>query len=216
MTTVTITSPSAVNLTAFPTRFTRICRSLVTSPITVAGIGIIQLVSEVQFLFGGLGRQKFEGLLDTGPQIERMLFKIQLARLDLREIQDVVDDRHQGVGGAVNGFDVVALFVGQLRVQQQSGHAGDAIHGRADFVAHIGDELRLGARGFLETLIQRNQGRVAGQQLLLAFPQSAKGVVALESGSCRPWNDSGCGRSIRSCPAASPDSHLRPPRRPGS
>jgi len=46
-TTVTITSPSAVNLTAFPMRFTRICRSLVTVTHHHRRNGLIQFVGEV-------------------------------------------------------------------------------------------------------------------------------------------------------------------------
>ena len=35
----------------------------------------------------------------------------------------------------------------QVGVQQQFGHAHDSVHGRADFVAHVGQELALGAIG---------------------------------------------------------------------
>ena len=34
----------------------------------------------------------------------------------------------------------------EVGVEQQLGHADDAVHGRADLVADVGEELRLGAR----------------------------------------------------------------------
>src|SRR5437867_13337807 len=73
---------------------------------------IIQLVSEVQLVLRGFGGQQFEGLLDASPEVEGMLFKIEFTRLDFGEIEDVVDDRDQGVGGTVDGFNEVALLVG--------------------------------------------------------------------------------------------------------
>ncbi len=47
-----------------------------------------------------------------------------------------------------------ALLGRQFGVEQQFRHADDAVHRRADFVAHIGEELAFGAVGRL--------GRVAG------------------------------------------------------
>ena len=52
----------------------------------------------------------------------------------------------------------------ERRGQRQFGHADDAVHGRADFVAHRGQELALGAVGRF--------GRVLGDsQLLFGLPQ---------------------------------------------
>ena len=61
-----------------------------------------------------------------------------------------------------------------------AGHADDAVHGRADFVAHVGQELGLGERGFLELLVERNEGGVAFDELLLAFAQRPVGGIALQ------------------------------------
>ena len=62
----------------------------------------------------------------------------------------------------MDGFDEVALLVGQVRFQQQSGHSGDAIHGSPDLMAHVGEEFRLSAGSLLKTLVEGNQGRVSG------------------------------------------------------
>ena len=50
-------------------------------------------------------------------------------------------------------LEVLPLLGGQLGVQGQLGHAEDAVHGRADLVAHVGQELALGAVGGLGGLL---------------------------------------------------------------
>ncbi len=76
--------------------------------------------------------------------------------------------------------DEVALFLAQLRRREHRRHADDAVHGRADFVAHVGEELGLRARGLLQPLVEREQRRVAVHELLLAGAQGAVGLVALD------------------------------------
>ena len=39
---------------------------------------------------------------------------------------------------------VLALLGGELGVERQLGHADDAVHRRADLVAHVGEKLALG------------------------------------------------------------------------
>ena len=111
-------------------------------------------VGEVEVFFGGLGGEQVEGFLDAGVQFEGMAFEFQFAGLDFGEIENVIDDGEHGVGAGAGGFDVFALLVGQVGVEQQRGHADDAVHGRADFVAHVGQEFGLGERGVLEALVQ--------------------------------------------------------------
>ena len=41
------------------------------------------------------------------------------------------------------------MLVGQIGIQQQFGHSNDAIHGGADLVRHVGQELALGPVGAL-------------------------------------------------------------------
>ena len=48
---------------------------------------------------------------------------------------------------------VVALAVGQRRVEHQFGHADDGVHRRADLVAHVGQEIALGPVGRLGLLM---------------------------------------------------------------
>ena len=44
---------------------------------------------------------------------------------------------------------IFPLFGIELGVQKQIGHAQHAVHRRADFVAHVGQELALGTAGLL-------------------------------------------------------------------
>jgi len=41
-----------------------------------------------------------------------VLLKVEPARLNFREIQDVVDNRDEGVGRTVDRLDEVSLFIG--------------------------------------------------------------------------------------------------------
>ena len=73
----------------------------------------------------------------------------QLAGLDLGEVKDVVEDAQQHGCRAVHLVEVVALLGVQGGAQGEVGHADDGVHRRADFVAHVGQEHRLGLRGRL-------------------------------------------------------------------
>ena len=145
------------------------------------GVGHVLLdeVAEVQAFRPGLGAEQFERLLDAGAQLEGMILQRHAAGFDLREVQDVIDDRQQRVAATADRLHAVALLVGQLRVEQQRGHAHHAVHRRADFMAHVREELGLRPRRFLQLLIQRNERRVAVHELLLAFAQRTHGVIAL-------------------------------------
>ena len=54
-------------------------------------------------------------------------------------------------------FEILALLTGKVGVQGQLGHADDAVHGRADLVAHVGQEFALGPVGFLRRLLGHAQ-----------------------------------------------------------
>jgi hypothetical protein len=69
-------------------------------------------------------------------------------RLDLREIEDVVEDGEQDVGRVPDRFEVASLLGFERTVEHEIGHTDDAIHGRTDLVAHVRQELALGAAAF--------------------------------------------------------------------
>ncbi len=115
---------------------------------------------QVQVLARGLGRHHVQDVLGGAQQVERDRLQGQLARLDLGEIEDVVDQGHQGLATGPGEFRQFALGGRQFAVEQQSDGPQRAIHGGADLVAHVGQEIALGAAGGLR--------RVAGLPQLLA------------------------------------------------
>ena len=62
-------------------------------------------------------------------------------------VEDIVEDRKQVVGAAADSLGTLAQARVELTVQDQSDHSQDAVHGGSDFVAHIGQEVALGAVG---------------------------------------------------------------------
>ncbi len=70
----------------------------------------------------------------------------QPSGLDLREIQDIVDDAQQGLRRPVDLLEVVAGPVRQTGPERQAAQPDDRVHRRADLVAHVRQELGLGAR----------------------------------------------------------------------
>ena len=88
-------------------------------------------------------------IIQRGGKVEVHDLQLELSGFDLGEVQHVVEDAEKGFAAGAHGLGAVALLAVELGVQQQAGHADDAVHGRPDFVAHVGQELALGdARAF--------------------------------------------------------------------
>src|SRR5258705_13302075 len=104
-------------------------------------------------------RERLQRFLEHLPQGELDRLHVQLAGLDLREVEDVVQDDEQHFRRAVRGLQVVALYRGERRVERKLRHADDAVHRRADFVAHVRQELALGAVGVLGRVLRLHQRR---------------------------------------------------------
>ena len=94
----------------------------------------------------GLG-EGAEHLAHRAPQVELDALEVDAARLDLREVEDVVDDLEQRPPRLVDHLGVLALLGGEAGVEEEPGHPDDAVHRGADLVAHVRHELRLEARG---------------------------------------------------------------------
>ena len=75
------------------------------------------------------------------------------AALDLRDVEDVVDDGEQVAGGVVDEVGVVDDLVGRqlplVLLGEQLGEADDGVERRAQLMAHVGDELGLHLAGEL-------------------------------------------------------------------
>ena len=96
---------------------------------------------EAQPLAFGCRSVKVSDLADRLPQAEGCLLDDQLARLDLREIEDVIDDGLHVHRAAVRQLEVAALVGVQPALGQQVQQAEQSGEGGAQFVAHVRKEL---------------------------------------------------------------------------
>ena len=94
-----------------------------------------------------------QGLPQDVPQRELGVVELELAGLDLGEVEQVVDHLQQGVGRGLDDRQVLPLLGGQRRVEGELGHAEDGVHGGADLVADVGQELVLGPARRLRRLL---------------------------------------------------------------
>jgi hypothetical protein len=138
------TSPTSVNLTAFASRLPSACRSHVESPRIAARHVLVEQAAELDLLLGGPDGDQAERALGALAHLEGLLLEVELARLDLREVEDLVDDPKQRVAARPDHLYEVALLTGQLGVQQQPAHADHRVHRRPDLVAHRREEQALG------------------------------------------------------------------------
>ncbi len=104
-----------------------------------------------------------------GAEVDRL--HAHAARLDLREVEDVVDDLEQRVAGGANRLHIVPLLGRDVGAQQQACHADHPVHRRPDLVAHRGKELGLHARHLLQLLVALGE---VGQQLGLGLFRSGR------------------------------------------
>ncbi len=75
----------------------------------------------------------------------------------LGDIEDVVDDSQQVPGRCVYRVESFYLLGGDAFASKQVRHADDAVHRRADFMAHVGEEGALGNIGGFGTLLRGGQ-----------------------------------------------------------
>ncbi len=114
----------------------------------------VDQADQFQLLGMGGGREDGQGVLQQVAQVERDAVEYQFAGFDLREVEDLIDDAQQVVSRFFDGTQVVQLARRELAFLQQVGKAEDAVERRADFMAHIGQELGLDTAG-LQRLFAR-------------------------------------------------------------
>jgi len=85
--------------------------------------------------------QRSGEVVQQARQVEVQRLQVELLRLDLGEIEDVVDQAEQRFAAGAHDLGILALLIVQLRIQQEPGHADDPVHGR------VGQELALGGIG---------------------------------------------------------------------
>jgi hypothetical protein len=76
-------------------------------------------------------------------------FEIELARFNLRQIENVVDDGQQASARTGDDLGIAPMACGEISRGQHLRHHHHAVHRRADLVAHCGKEVRLRGVGAL-------------------------------------------------------------------
>jgi hypothetical protein len=109
--------------------------------------------------------KRLQHFADDGPRRERGGLELQLPRFDLRKVEDVVQDREQAFRRCFHRRQAVALIGRQIGVEQQVGHAHDAVHRCADLMAHVGQELAFRPAGVHRLVASRDQLLVRRPQL---------------------------------------------------
>ena len=172
------TSPASVNLIALPTQVEdHLAQPAGVADQRVGDVGADAAGQLEALLVGPQPAISFTASSTVVAQAERAAIEHHPAGLDLRHVEDVVEDLQQRLGRLVGGLDELALRRRQPGLQRQRGHADHRVHRRADLVAHVGEELALGER--------RRLGPAAGDFELATIRASrARSTSAFCSAAC--------------------------------
>ena len=75
-------------------------------------------------------------MLQGSGKIKIVCFQFQPARLYFGIVKNIIDQVQQGLARCAHRITIGLLFRCQTRVQKQSRHTDNAIHGGADFMTH--------------------------------------------------------------------------------
>jgi hypothetical protein len=103
------------------------------------------------------------GVLEGGGELEGSESQLETVGLDLREIEDVVDEREQVVPRTVDVVDVLGLLLREVPehpLAQDLREADDGVERRSKLVGHVREERRLVAVG-RHGLVARARERLA-------------------------------------------------------
>jgi len=85
----------------------------------------------------------FSHVLDYGHQRERFEVKLHAPRLDLGQVEYVVNQREQVSAGTQHAVERLGVLLQCLRIlPQHLAHPDDGVERRAQLMAHVGEELR--------------------------------------------------------------------------
>jgi hypothetical protein len=109
--------------------------------------------SQFQPPLGGAHGEQLGRAAHALRHIEVDDFELEPGCFDLGEIQNIVQQMQQSVGRLLNHLHPVTLLLVEIGREHQFRHPHDAVHRRADFMAHVGQELAFRSigsfRGFL-------------------------------------------------------------------
>ena len=105
------------------------------------------LTGQLQSLGTGPGTEDFHRASYCGQQLDILLLDLQCAAFNRRHIENIADQVLQVSRIASQLAAPGRLLIAAAALGQQFGEADDRGHGRANFVAHIGEEIGFGDRG---------------------------------------------------------------------
>ena len=118
------------------------------------------MAAEPDILGKSLCRQQLDHIVGDLARRHGLRFCVEPAGLDLGVVEQVLDQGEQGGGRSRDCADISALLRRQPGVGQQLRHAHDAVHRRADLVAHRGEEARLRLAGVFSALARVDKCRL--------------------------------------------------------
>ena len=123
-----------------------------------SGHVVMDMAGQLQPLLVGADGERFHRVAQAFAEVELLAFQHELLGLDLGEVEDVVDHAEQGLARIADGRQELALLGRELALEDQFGHADHGVQGRANFMAHVGQEGALGPAGRFGRLFRRPQG----------------------------------------------------------
>src|SRR5262249_55963258 len=108
---------------------------------------------QIDAVLGGALTHKRARVVDRKGKIECCHFQLHAAGFNLGEIENLIDQRKQMAAGGKNVVGVFGLFLVQLAEKSLPQHfreTDDGVEGRAEFMRHVGEKLRLVPIGRLD------------------------------------------------------------------
>jgi hypothetical protein len=117
-------------------------------------------------------------------QVQVALLELQLAGLQLGQVEDVVDDAHQRHATGLDGARKPCLLVVEVRIEQQARDPQNAVQRRADLVAHVGEEGTLRKQRLLH--FGKSQCELVARVTVGRLVLARAGALAVGSGLFAP------------------------------
>ena len=104
----------------------------------------IHAIRELDAFVGGICGKYIERFFHDRADVRFAQLEFDFPGFDFGEIQNISENTEQRLPARSDDGRKFALFIVELRIEQQGGHADDAIHRRTNFVAHGRQKFRFG------------------------------------------------------------------------
>ena len=147
-------------------------------------------VDELEPLLMGAQRHRLDRIAEHLADLDRDRIDLEHPGLDLGEVEDVFDHAQQRVGAHLDQIEILTLLGLERGVAQQLRHADDAIHRRADLVAHVGEKLALRRIALVGLLPGRGELEVDRRPHAQLFLELQRDGAPLPDRGSRRWRAS--------------------------